>query len=151
VTTDFLLGASDCKKLENDNIAKETGLSENAVKMLRFIGRMKSNNHSYTSNFLNTLLTDEMFLSLAHDVEKLNLLNERPKRVERLKKAIGLMLDRDEEYTKCEKTVDDLFGEGNALIISGEDVNIYLENGIKEKILKIIKQHKVTDLIDVDL
>ena len=60
VTTDYLLGASDCKSLDNDIIHKETGLSEKAIETLkRCIDVDKQNSITLT---INTLLENRFVL-----------------------------------------------------------------------------------------
>ena len=65
VTTDYLLGASDCRDVENHNIHEETGLSEEAIESLKYcIKRDKENSITLT---VNTLLEDKHVLfAIAH-------------------------------------------------------------------------------------
>jgi transcriptional regulator with XRE-family HTH domain len=65
VTTDYLLGASDCRDVENHNIHEETGLSEEAIESLKYcIKRDKENSITLT---VNTLLEDKhVLVAIAH-------------------------------------------------------------------------------------
>lgn len=60
VSFDFLLGRSDCKKSENNNIHEETGLSEKAIETLKdLIECDKRNSVTLT---INTLIEDKKTL-----------------------------------------------------------------------------------------
>ncbi|MDP4119587.1 MAG: helix-turn-helix transcriptional regulator [Bacillota bacterium] len=80
VTTDYLLGASDCKNAENHDIHEETGLSEKAVETLKHcINVDKRNSITLT---VNTLLENRHVLgAISHylyyeiDEEQLDGLN----------------------------------------------------------------------------
>lgn len=58
VSTDYLLGYSECKTPENESIAKETGLSERAIETLKKIKDAPEN------EVINFLLESESFLWL---------------------------------------------------------------------------------------
>lgn len=57
VTTDYLLGASDSKKNENDKINKRLGLSDKAITNLTILNAMKSVDK--TIDTINTLIENE--------------------------------------------------------------------------------------------
>jgi transcriptional regulator with XRE-family HTH domain len=65
VTTDYLLGVSDCRNIKNQGIHEETGLSEEAIESLKYcIKRDKENSITLT---VNTLLEDKhVLVAIAH-------------------------------------------------------------------------------------
>lgn len=68
VTTDYLLGASDCKSLDNDVIYKITGLSDNAIERIKQLNGLGLNNLAsdliFSGGFMNALCQMNEMLKL---------------------------------------------------------------------------------------
>lgn len=62
VTSDYLLGRSDAKKAENEDIAKRLGLSEKAIDILQ--GKFKIDERNSFTLTVNTLIEDQYLLQL---------------------------------------------------------------------------------------
>lgn len=62
VTTDYLLGRSDVKKAENEDIAKRLGLSEKAIDILQ--GKFKVDDRNSFTLTINTLIENQHLLQL---------------------------------------------------------------------------------------
>jgi len=69
VTTDYLLGASDCKKADNQTVHDITGLSEDAIEILKLINQMAF------SDVLSELITSSGFISAIQQINQFLALN----------------------------------------------------------------------------
>lgn len=61
VTTDYLLGASECKSAENDDINKRLGLSDEAIKVLQELNAANLLFKDNTIKAINLLLENESY------------------------------------------------------------------------------------------
>lgn len=61
VTTDYLLGASDSKKNENDNIHTRLGLSDKAIQILEELYTSEATFHDGIINTINLILENESY------------------------------------------------------------------------------------------
>lgn len=69
VTTDYLLGTSDCKKADNQTVHDITGLSEDAIEVLKLIKQMAF------SDVLSELITSSGFISALQQINQFLALN----------------------------------------------------------------------------
>jgi len=147
VTTDYLLGVSDCRNIKNQGIQEETGLSEKSIELLRIFKKNAQRGNPNMINLANLVLTDIKYFALSNSVADYLEMMTLP----RLKEQTVVLLSEDkinldgsieknEKYKKCDDLVEETYGKGNAAVLVGHKLAVYRENLIKDAFFNIIEK-----------
>ena len=143
VTSDYLLGLTDCQKPENVNIQEETGLSEAAIERLKSFNKKDYFTGGHALEYISKILTAPPFQILLMEIRKFD----------KVKHSQARFLDADSPVQKAaDEAVSRAFGD-EAEIVCGHDLRqltLFNIHNRTDEIVNLVTSTKDDLTIDID-